>query len=60
MNREKLQDEFIHATIEGMSLDDMYTALYDLLDDQISKCTDDELMEDVQEYYPELLDSFLL
>ena len=57
MNREELQDQFIRATIEGMDLDDMYSALYDFLEESISKCTDAELMEDVEEYYPELLPS---
>ena len=56
MNREKLQDEFIRATIDGMDLDDMYTVLYDLLEEKVSACSDAELIEDVEEYYPELLE----
>ena len=56
MNREQLQAEFIHATIDGMDMDDMYRALYDLLEEKVSACSDAELLEDVEEYYPGLLE----
>ena len=56
MNREQLQDLYIRADIEAMDLDDMYTILYDLLEEKISKISDAELLEDVKEYHPELLE----
>ena len=56
MNREQLQDRYIRADIEAMDLDDMYTILYDLLDDKLSNVSDEELMEDVKEYHPDLLE----
>ena len=56
MNREQLQDLYIRADIEAMDLDDMYTILYDLLDDKLSNVSDEELMEDVKEYHPDLLE----
>ena len=56
MNREQLQDRYIRADIEAMDLDDMYTILYDLLDDKLSTVSDEELMEDVKEYHPDLLE----
>ena len=55
MNRSELQDRYIRADIDAMDLDDMYTILYDLLDDKLSKVSDEELMEDVKEYHPDLL-----
>ena len=56
MNREQLQDLYIRADIESMDLDDMYTILYDLLEEKISKISDAELLEDVKEYHPDLLE----
>ena len=56
MNREQLQDRYIRADIDAMDLDDMYTILYDLLDDKLSTVSDEELMEDVKEYHPDLLE----
>ena len=56
MNREKLQDRYIRADIDAMDLDDMYTILYDLLDEKLSTVSDEELMEDVKEYHPDLLE----
>ena len=34
----------------------MYTILYDLLEEKISKISDAELLEDVKEYHPDLLE----
>ena len=56
MNREQLQDLYIRADIDAMDLDDMYTILYDLLEEKISKISDAELLEDVKEYHPDLLE----
>jgi len=56
MNRPELQDKFIRADIEAMDLDDMYRILYDLLEEKLSNVSDEELMEDVKEYHPELLE----
>ena len=56
MNREQLQDRYIRADIDAMDLDDMYTILYDLLDEKLSNVSDEELMEDVKEYHPDLLE----
>ena len=56
MNREQLQDRYIRADIDAMDLDDMYTILYDLLDDKLSNVSDEELIEDVKEYHPDLLE----
>ena len=56
MNREQLQDRYIRADIDAMDFDDMYTILYDLLDDKLSNVSDEELMEDIKEYHPDLLE----
>ena len=56
MNREQLQDRYIRADIEAMDFDDMYTILYDLLEEKLSKVSDEELLEDIKEYHPKLLE----
>ena len=56
IDREKLQDRYIRADIDAMDLDDMYTILYDLFDEKLSTVSDEELMKDVKEYHPDLLE----
>ena len=55
-NRPQLQDRFIRADIEAMDFDDMYRILYDLLEEKLSNVSDKELLEDVKEYHPDLLE----
>ena len=56
MNRPELQDRYIRAEIDSMDLNDMYRVLYDLLEDKVSKLSDEEFLEDVKEYDPDLLE----
>ena len=42
--------------IDGMDFKTMWAVLYDFMDQSYDKYTDDELMEEVKEYYPELLE----
>lgn len=56
MNRQKLQDELIDSVIDGMDFKTMWQVLYDFMDQSYDKYSDDELLEEVKEYYPELLE----
>ncbi|QJT70082.1 hypothetical protein SynMITS9220M01_069 [Synechococcus phage SynMITS9220M01] len=56
MNRQELQEQLIDNVIEGMDFKTMWQVLYDFMDQSYDKYTDDELMEEVKEYYPELLE----
>ena len=56
MNREQLQDAYINTIIDGMDLKDMMALLFDLMDADMDKYTDEELISEVEEYYPHLLD----
>jgi len=56
MNRQELQDQLIDNVIDGMDFKTMWEVLYDFMDQSYDKYTDDELMEEVKEYYPELLE----
>ena len=56
MNRSELQQQLINAMIEGMDFKTMWSVLYDFMDESYDKWSDEELMEEVKEYYPELLE----
>jgi hypothetical protein len=56
MNRSELQQELINNVIDGMDFKTMWSVLADFMDESYSKYTDEELMEEVKEYYPELLE----
>ncbi len=56
MNRPELQDRYIRADIDAMDHNDMYRILYDLLEEKLSNVSDEELLEDVKEYHPDLLE----
>ena len=56
VDRDELQDHLINAIIDGMDFKTMWSVLYDYMDASYDKYTVNELIEEVQEYYPELLE----
>lgn len=56
IDRDELQNNYVQEVIDGLELKDCLAMLYDYLSNDIDKLTVDELIEDVQEYYPHLLD----
>jgi hypothetical protein len=56
IDRDELQSDYVKEVIEGLDLKDCLAMLYDYLSNDMDKLTVDELIEDVQEYYPHLLD----
>ena len=56
MNRSELQQELINNVIDGMDFKTMWQVLYDFMDESYDKVSDEDLMEEVKEYYPELLE----
>lgn len=57
MNRDELQSQLIHLMLDDMDFKTIMSVLYDFMDDSYSKYSDDEITEEVEEYYPDLLDS---
>jgi hypothetical protein len=55
VNRDDLQAAYINTIIDGMDLKDLIAVVYDHLDENLDKYTVNELIEEVEEYYPELL-----
>ena len=56
MNRTDLQEAYIHQLIDGMDHKTMYQFVYDTLDESLSKYSEAELIGEVEDYYPELLE----
>ena len=56
VDRDELQASLINAIIDGMDFKTMWSVLYDYMDESYDKYTVNELIEEVQEYYPELLE----
>ena len=56
MDRDQLQDAYIESIIDGMDHKDLWQYVYDSLNNNFDDYTVDELIEEVQEYYPHLLE----
>ena len=56
MNRNELQEAYIHQLIDGMDHKTMYQFVYDTLDESLGKYSEAELITEVEDYYPELLE----
>ena len=57
MNRTELQDQFILQLLDDMDLKTMTQLCYDYLDEGYAKYSDEELITECEEYYPELLEA---
>ena len=56
IDRDELQDQYIKELIDSMDFKSMEAFVYDTINDNLDRYSLDELIEDVEEYYPELLD----
>ena len=56
IDRDELQANYINRVLDGLDIKDMMAILYDQFDENFDKYSVDELIEEVQEYYPDLLD----
>ena len=56
IDRDQLQADYINRVLDDMDIKDMMAILYDYMDVEYDKYTVDELIECVDEYYPDLLE----
>ena len=56
IDRDLLQEAYIESIIDGMDTKTMYQYVYDSLTDSLDKYSVDELITEVEDYYPELLE----
>jgi len=55
-DRKELQDNMIQQILEDMDIKTMMAILYDNMSESYDKYSDEELITEVKEYYPELLE----
>ena len=58
MNRSELQDNMIQQILDDMDIKTMMAILYDSMSEDYDKYSDKEILEEVKEYYPHLLESW--
>ena len=57
MDRNLLQSKLIQQMLEDMDLKTMMSVLYDFMDASYDKYSEEELKEEIQEYYPDLFNT---
>ena len=57
IDRDDLQDAYIRELIDGMDHKNMYAFVYDTINENLEGYSMKELIEEVEEYDPELLKS---
>ena len=55
IDRDKLQDDMINRILDDMDIKDLMRIVYDNIEQNLDQYSVDELIEEVEEYYPELL-----
>ena len=55
-NREQITENYIDQLIDSMDYKTMMSFVYDTLKDNLSTYSDEELITEVEDYYPELLE----
>ena len=55
MNRQELLEAYIDRILDNMSTKDLMRLVGDQIEDNLSSYTDEELIAEVEEYYPELI-----
>ncbi len=56
IDRDNLQDNLINQILDDMDIKTMMAILYDNMSESYDKYSVDELIEEVKEYYPHLLE----
>ena len=56
MNREQLQDAYINQVLDDMDIKDAMALLFDFMDSDLDKYSEAQLIEEVNAYYPELIE----
>ena len=56
IDRDALQDSMIQQILDDMDIKTMMTILYDNMSESYDKYSVDELIAEVEEYYPHLLE----
>ena len=55
MDRTQLQADYIETLLDGMTMDELCSFFVDTMNRDLSDLNDEELVEEVNHYVPELL-----
>ena len=55
-DRESLISDYVDRLLDNMSTKDLMRMVGDMLEENLSSYSDNELITEVEEYYPELLE----
>ena len=55
-NRKAVQAAMLERIVDGMDNRDMYNFIVDILDKQFDEYTDEQLLTEVRENYPDLIE----
>ena len=56
MNRQELQQNLISCMIDDMDMQTLTTIVNEYLEEDLNKITDEELLKEVEEFYPHLIE----
>ena len=56
IDRDQLQNDYIERIIDGMDHKDLWQYVYDSLEQNFERYSEQELIAEVEDYYPELLE----
>ena len=54
--RDKLQDNYVHQIVDDMDMKTLCTFVYDSISGSLDDYSTEELITEVKEYYPHLLE----
>ena len=57
IDRDELQNAYIERIIDGMDHKDMWQYVYDSLEQNFERYSVQELITEVEDYYPEILEN---
>ena len=60
IDRDQLQDAMINQILDDMDIKTMMAILYDNMSENYDKYSVDELIAEVEEYYPHLLEGWVI
>ena len=56
IDRDQLQEDMINRIIDGMDMDGLCQLAYDYLNENYDKYSVDELITEVEKFYPDLME----
>lgn len=57
MDREKLIETYAQREVDSWDMNTLYEFAFDKLYDQIEKLSDDELIDEIKMYFPDILEN---